>query len=145
MVFRPAVPGDAPELLRLNEAFNGPGGQTLAAVESALSTPGGERVFVAQEGDSLAGFCCCQVKRSFCYQEPACEVTEFFVDPPYRRQGAGRGLMAQVARLCRQLGVGEVTLLTGDDNLAAQAFYKDAGFSPSGELHMEADAGALQT
>lgn len=145
MVFRLAVPGDAPELLRLNEAFNGPGGQTPAGVEAALSHPGEERVFVAQAGDRLAGFCCCQLKRSFCYTEPACEVTEFFVDPPYRRQGVGRGLMAQVARLCGQQGVSEVALLTGDDNRAAQAFYSSMGFSLSGEVHMAAGLGSLQS
>ena len=141
MDFRPATPSDASELLRLNAAFNGPPSQTLAATREALAHPGAERVFVAQpcQGDRLAGFCCCQLKRSFCYPEPSCEVTEFYVDPPYRRQGVGRGLMAQVFRLCQEEGAAELSLLTGGDNQAAQAFYSSLGFRPSGELHMSSE------
>lgn len=137
-LFRPASPSDAPELQRLNIAFNGPPGQTLEDTEAALAMSGSEKVFVAQMDASnvLGGFCCCQVKYSFCYSRPSVEVTEFFVDPPCRRQGLGRGLMGQVSALCQKLGAEELTLLTGGDNVTAQAFYKSLGFAPSGELHM---------
>ncbi len=135
---RPACPGDAPELLRLNTAFNGPGDQTIEGIEKALKDPGGERVLVAQgaKGQGLLGFCCCQLKRSFCYREPVGEITEFYVDPAFRRQGVGRALLKEALCLCRAQGAEEITLLTGGDNLPAQALYAAGGFVPSGELHM---------
>lgn len=138
ITIRFAQPKDAPQLLRLNEAFNGPGDQTPEGIRTALEAPGPEQVFVAEaeESGALIGFCCCLLKRSFCYQEPSGEITEFFVDPAWRRQGAGRALLAFAVRFCESQRVSELTLLTGDDNFTAQAFYKSLGFSPTGELHM---------
>lgn len=139
--FRPASPGDAAGLVCLNAAFNGPSSRTPGQVAASLAAPGGERVFVAQaQGGGLAGFCCCQVKHSFCYEKPSVEVTELYVGEGFRRQGVGRGLMGCVFCLCRELGAEELTLLTGDDNLDAQAFYASLGFSPTGELHLGAEA-----
>lgn len=141
--FRPASPGDAAGLVRLNGAFNGPSDRTPSQVAESLASPGSERVSVAQAGEGnggrLAGFCCCQVKRSFCYARPSVEVTEFYVEGDCRRQGVGRGLMGCVFRLCQELGAEELSLLTGDDNLGAQAFYTGMGFSPTGELHLGAE------
>lgn len=138
VIIRPARPQDAPQLLRLNEAFNGPGDQTLQGISAALEAPGPERVFVAEAGEkgNLAGFCCCLLKHSFCYREPSGEITEFFVDPPWRRQGVGRALLECAIEFCRSQGVSELTLLTGEDNFTAQAFYKSLGFGPTGEQHM---------
>jgi len=135
---RPARPEDAPSLLRLNIEFNGPGEQTLDGVEKSLSLPGPEQVLVAEasEGNELVGFCCCLLKRSFCYREPSAEITEFYVDKSHRRQGIGRDLLKAAVALCKSCGACEITLLTGADNRAAQALYRGSGFAPSGELHM---------
>lgn len=136
---RPATPADAPGLMRLNIDFNGPGTQTTEGMAVALSAPSPELVLVAQqEGTSeLLGFCCCLLKNSLCYGEPSGEVTEFYVDPRYRRQGIGRALLMEAINQCQARGAQEITLLTGDDNLPAQALYTAGGFTPSGELHME--------
>lgn len=135
---RAASPQDALALMQLNAAFNGPGGQTLENIRAALQRPGPEYVLVAEaEGEELVGFCCCLLKSSFCYEAPTAEITEFFISPDYRRQGIGTRLLNTVLSLCRSRGAKEITLLTGDDNIPAQAFYKSLGFVPSGELHME--------
>ena len=135
IIFRAARPEDAPELKRLNEAFNGPGSMTEEAMAACLSSPGGERVFAAQAGDRLAGFCCCQIKRSVCYEDCSAELTELYVEPEFRRQGVASGLLDCFQRFCATQGVSEIMLLTGSDNRAARAFYEQAGYSLTGELH----------
>lgn len=134
-----ASPADAPALMRLNTDFNGPGTQTAEGMAASLSTSSPELVLVAQQEGTgeLLGFCCCLIKCSLCYGEPSGEVTEFYIDPLYRRQGIGRALLAEAVNQCRARGAQEITLLTGGDNLPAQALYTAGGFTPSGELHME--------
>lgn len=55
ITIRFAQPKDAPQLLRLNEAFNGPGDQTPEGIRAALEAPGPEQVFVA-EAEESGGF-----------------------------------------------------------------------------------------
>lgn len=133
--FRPAVPADAPELKRLNDAFNGPGAKTAVQMAGDLAAPKGERVFVAGIGKRLIGFCCCQVKHSFCYETDTVEITELYVMPKFRRLGVGKGLLREAAVFFAKQPIEALELLTGDDNLNAQEFYQVMGFSPSGELH----------
>ena len=52
ITIRFAQPKDAPQLLRLNEAFNGPGDQTPEGIRAALEAPGPEQVFVAEAEES---------------------------------------------------------------------------------------------
>lgn len=135
--FRPARPEDAAELWRLNTAFNGPGDKAPAEMAANLAAPGGELTFVAQGDRGLVGFCCCQVKRSWCYREPAAELTELYVEPGFRRMGVAKGLLALAEEACARLGAEALTLLTGEDNGPARGFYESQGFSPSGEVHYE--------
>lgn len=134
---RSARPDDAGELWRLNEAFNGSGEKTAAQMERDLSTRINERVFVAQCGERLIGFCCCQVKRSFCYETLTVELTELYVEPYARRQGVAGALLAAMQDSFLGEPVERFELLTGDDNAAARAFYESCGFSLSGEVHYE--------
>lgn len=134
---RPARPSDAAELWRLNEAFNGAGEKTAAQMERDLSILENERAFVAQCGEQLLGFCCCQVKRSFCYETLTVELTELYVEPSARRQGVARALLTAMQGSFSGEPVERFELLTGEDNAAARAFYERCGFSLSGEVHYE--------
>lgn len=134
---RPARPKDAAELWRLNEAFNGAGPKTVPQMEEDLAALTNECVFVAQSGERLIGFCCCQVKRSFCYETLAVELTELYVEPQARRRGVASALLAAMQNAFLEEPVEQFTVLTGEDNTAAQAFYERCGFSPSGEVHYE--------
>ena len=62
------------------------------------------------------------------YPEPYAELTELFVEEAYRRLGVGRALVAYAEQLARQSGAGELFILTGADNLPAQAFYRALGY-----------------
>lgn len=55
-------------------------------------------------------------------------IWEFHVDPAYRRQGVGRGLMAAMASLAREQGCRCITLEVQHTNVPAIFFYRSAGF-----------------
>ena len=99
---RLARPDDAEPLCLLNARFNGAGLCTAAQVRAALACPGSEVVAVCELDGTLAGFACAQVKRSFCYPRPTAEITELFVDAPFRRQGIARRLLAFLEAHCMQ-------------------------------------------
>ncbi|MDL2232855.1 GNAT family N-acetyltransferase [Ruminococcaceae bacterium OttesenSCG-928-L11] len=133
---RGAVPGDAAQLYQLNTLFNGPGSQSVEAMAATLSR-GGELVLVAAGADRLLGFCCGQLKESFCYSEPAGEITELYVRRECRRNGIARALIGAMGDALRQQGAEAVTLLTGADNFRARALYESCGYRTSGEVHYE--------
>lgn len=136
MEYRLAVPDDAEELRRLNEAFNGVDDVSASDIRRALCS-GREVVAVACENGTCAGFCCAQVHHSFCYAAPAAEITEMYIDPIYRRQGCGRKLLRFMEQqLIHTFGVDECHLLTGCGNLPAQALYQRAGYLEKREMYL---------
>ena len=134
---RRAVPADAPALAQLNLAFNGEGVASAAHIARSLTENPNELVFIALSGPEPAGFLCAQIKRSMCYNAPSAELTEMFVSEAHRRKGVATALIRALEAELRARNITEITLLTGDDNLPAQALYASLGFRPSGELHME--------
>jgi ribosomal protein S18 acetylase RimI-like enzyme len=131
---RQARPSDAGELLRLNELFNGPDLSGADGIAAALAENPDELVFVAEEGETLSGFICGRVYRSFCYREKNAEITELFVEARTRHGGVGTALISHMEARLRALGADEIHLYTGKDNRAAQAFYERAGYLPSPEI-----------
>lgn len=55
-------------------------------------------------------------------------ITSIAVDPPHRRQGAGRALMASALAHLAEHGVEEADLEVEVDNGAAQSLYEASGF-----------------
>ena len=135
MNVRLAVPADASALLRLNEAFNGPGLNDVSHIERALAENPQEIVCVAELDGEAVGFCCAQLFSSICYAEKSGEITELYVEPRARRMGLASGLMRLAERELVARGATELKLLTGDDNLAAQSLYESLGYERDGEVH----------
>ena len=137
-MIRLAVPEDAGELFRLNLEFNGPGDVDVLGIARALAGNRQELVVVSEEQGRLRGFACVQIKRSFCYARPVPEITEVYVEPGSRRRGLAAAMLAfaQEAYRWRYGLPGGFELLTGEDNLPAQALYQKLGFQPDGELHL---------
>lgn len=133
---RTALPEDAPALAAMNAAFNGDTGVTADEIRRSLAhSP--EIVVLALLDGSPAGFCCAQVHHSFCYPAPAAEVTEMFVREECRRKGCAAGMLRFLEALLRErFGADEMHLLTGTDNLPAQAAYRRAGFQAKREQYM---------
>ena len=134
---RRAVPADAAALELLNRAFNGDGIAPAAHIAASLASNPDEPVLIAHADNAPAGFICAQIKRSMCYNSPSAELTEMYVAPPHRRRGVASALIRALEAELTALGITEITVLTGDDNLPAQALYAATGYSPSGELHLE--------
>lgn len=131
---RLAQPVDAEELCRMNAEFNGPGLAPAEMIRDALSVDTGEIVAVAEFNGCLAGFCCAQVTRSFCYMEPSAELTELYVRADYRRRGCASWLVRFVEQICRARGAEQIRLLTGRRNLNAQKLYTALGYTPEDEI-----------
>lgn len=119
----------------MNEEFNGKGCNTVSTVKKSLEENGNEIVCLAEQEGRGAGFCCARVMRSVCYADAYAEITELYVRREHRRKGIGKGLISFVEELCRKrYGVEEFKLLTGADNLPAQALYKSMGYEKEDEV-----------
>ncbi len=129
---------DAPELARLNLAFNG-------VVESSDCLAGRlrhpQRVdhpILAEVDGRAVGFACLRLLPCVFYPEPYAELTELYVEPGWRRKGVARVLMAFAEDRACQSGARRLVLLTGPENLGAQAFYCSIGYV-LGDVEMEKD------
>lgn len=131
--FRRAVPEDAAEVEKLNRFFNGEGVSDAQIIETSLRNNKNEIVYVAEFAGRLVGFCCAQIMYSMCYRNPYGEISEFYVMEEYRRTGIGRTLLLLTEECIVQQGVKEFRLLTGEDNIIAQSFYRSCGYEPEKE------------
>ena len=61
--------------------------------------------------------------------EPYAELTDIYVDAPFRRHGVARALIAQIEAAARAAGASEVVIITGFDNEGAQAAYGASGYA----------------
>lgn len=129
---RMAVPDDAAELMAMNREFNGVDDISEDDVRAELAQ-GGELVAVADAGECLAGYCCAQKYKSFCYKNPVAELTELYVRGEFRHKGLASRLIACQLDALRAMGVDEVKVLTGADNATAQAVYRANGFAKQDE------------
>lgn len=138
---RLAAAGDAASLKILNEEFNGKGEATAESIESSLRENRQELVIVDEENGLLTGFLCVQLKKSFCYLEYMPEITELYVREAYRRKGIARAMLTFAETLLRAYPLSECGLLTGEENMPAQAVYRSLGYREDGELHFSKELG----
>ena len=134
---------DAPELQRLNNLFNDEGCNTLEGIRRSIKNNRQEIVCVAARDNKLVGFCCGQVFSSMCHATANGEVTEFFVQDEYRRQGIGRRLLAFLESELQARGVDNFRLLTGSGNFQARAFYASCGYVETQEMLLEKQGSSI--
>ncbi|MDR0838079.1 MAG: GNAT family N-acetyltransferase [Oscillospiraceae bacterium] len=135
MRIRLASAGDADELQKLNALFNGDDYYCNSpdGIAASLEENQQEIVCVAEEGDALVGFCCGQLFKSICYSVNYGEITELFVAEEYRRRGVAAKLIAFIEAEFQKRGANGFQLFTGEENAAAQAFYRSQGYSETSE------------
>ncbi len=127
---RVATAADANELARLNRLFNGVA-DSPAQLAARLADPRCvETPILAEVAGRPVGLAALRVVPGVFYAEPHAELTELFVEAPYRRLGVGRALVAYVERLALASGAKELWVQTGPANSAAQAFYQALGYAP---------------
>lgn len=134
ITYRIAGIGDAQELKRLNDAFNGKDYNSLEGIREALSREDAETVFVAEAGEKLYGFCCGQLLKSICYDVFYAEITEIYVEDASQKQGIGKGLLSYAEEWYRHQNIHDFQLFTGAENLNAQKFYKGQGYRRTDEI-----------
>ena len=134
-MIRLATADDAEQLLLLNEQFNGKSDTTIDYIKESLSNNKQEFVVVAEESGILVGFVCVQIIKSFCYSDVMAEITEVFVDEKHRRRKNASQMIAFAEMYCSQnYRLSEFKLLTGNDNLEAQAMYQSQGYQVEDEI-----------
>jgi ribosomal protein S18 acetylase RimI-like enzyme len=85
--------------------------------------------FLGEADGEPVGFACLRLVPHLQGDEPYAELTDIYVEPPYRRRGVARALLAHVEAAARAAGASEVVLITGFDNQDAQAAYRAVGYA----------------
>ncbi|MCL1858993.1 MAG: GNAT family N-acetyltransferase [Oscillospiraceae bacterium] len=134
MIIRKADICDIPDLIKLNDEFNGPG-VTLDWMKDSLMNSKNEVVFIAAVNDMVVGFICGIFWQSICYAEGFQGIImELFVNEKYRRKGLATKLVQALEKEFVNLNVSEVTLVTPITNTIGRYFYENCGYSDEKEM-----------
>ncbi len=86
-------------------------------------------VFVAMRGDAMVGFTQLYPMHSSVRTARTWILNDLYVDEKVRRSGAGRALLDAAATFARDDGAMGISLETMQDNAAARALYRAAGWN----------------
>jgi GNAT superfamily N-acetyltransferase len=125
---RNAAPADAPALARMNAAFNGVSDPAEQIAMRLAACADFETPILAELDGQAIGFACVRVVPCVLYAEPYAELTELYVERPYRHRGIGRALIERAEQLARARGAADMIIMTSVSNSAAQALYHSAGY-----------------
>src|ERR671935_1002585 len=129
LTIRQATPDDAPELARLLDLFDHMGATPEQIAARMLACQNVLTTFIGILDGQPVGFACLRLLPHLQGDEPYAELTDIYVDAPFRRQGVARVLIAQVEATARAAGASEVVIITGFDNEGAQAAYRASGYA----------------
>lgn len=124
-----ATPGDATELARMLDLFDSMGATPEQVAARMLACQNVLTTFIGEIDGQPAGFVCLRLIPHLQGDEPYAELTDIYVDAPFRRQGVARALIAQAEAVARAAGAGGVVIITGFDNAGAQAAYRASGYA----------------
>jgi ribosomal protein S18 acetylase RimI-like enzyme len=85
--------------------------------------------FISELDGHPVGFACLRLIPHLQGDEPYAELTDIYVDGPFRRRGIARALIEQVETTAQTAGATEVVIITGFDNEGAQAAYRASGYA----------------
>ena len=132
---RNATPEDVPRLVSLMDEFYAEAAYPLnhqRAAEAFVELLADERLgqiwFIQAESKDVG-----HVVITFCFSMEygglIAFVDDLFVQRPYRRAGLGMAALTEVRNFCIARRVRALFVETGQDNAAAQALYRRAGFA----------------
>jgi ribosomal protein S18 acetylase RimI-like enzyme len=126
---RQATPEDAAALAVLLDQFDG-AGATPAQVAARMQACGAVlTTCIAEVEGQMAGFACLQLVPQLQGDAPHAELTDLYVDPPFRRRGVARALMTKVEMIALAAGADDIVVITGFDNDGAQDAYHAQGYA----------------
>jgi ribosomal protein S18 acetylase RimI-like enzyme len=126
---RQATPADAAELAVLLDRFDGAGATPVQVAERMQACAHVLTTFVAVIEGTLAGFACLRLVPHLQGDAPYAELTDLYVDPPFRRRGVARALMSEAERVAIGAGADEIVVITGFENDSAQDAYHAQGYA----------------
>jgi ribosomal protein S18 acetylase RimI-like enzyme len=109
---RQATPDDVTELALLLDRFDGAGATPAQVAARMRACAHVLRLVPHLQGDA-----------------PYAELTDLYVDPPFRRRGVARALMTEVERVAEAAGADEIVVITGFENDGAQDAYRAQGYA----------------
>jgi GNAT superfamily N-acetyltransferase len=134
---RPAAEGDVPLVLRFIRAlaeYERLLHEVVATEEGLRETLFGARpaaeVVIAEEDGEPLGFALFFPSYSTFLAQPGIYLEDLYVRPEARGRGAGRALLAHLARLARERGCGRLEWWVLDWNESAVRFYRSLGAQP---------------
>ena len=129
LTLRQATPDDAAELARLLDLFDHMGAMPEQVAARMLACQNVLTTFIGELGRQPVGFACLRLIPHLQGDEPYAELTDIYVDAPFRRQGLAHALIAHVEEAARAAGAGGLVIITGFDNDGAQAAYRASGYA----------------
>jgi GNAT superfamily N-acetyltransferase len=99
------------------------------------------QLLLARDGGQVRGMVSLLWSVSTALGGPVAWLEDLVVAPEWRGQGLGRALVTAAVELCRERGLGRISLLTDDDNHRAQALYASLGFRASSMVPMRLQLG----
>jgi GNAT superfamily N-acetyltransferase len=129
LTVRQATPDDATDLANLLDRFDHLGARPEQVAARLLACRHVLTTFLGEMDGQPVGFACLRLVPHLQGDEPYAELTDIYVEAPFRRQGVARALIAQVEATARGAGAREVVIITGFDNDGAQAAYRTSGYA----------------
>lgn len=120
---------DAPEIARLNAAFNGSHEAAEAYAARFADETRVDFAVLALVGERAVGLANLRLVKPLFYPDCYAEITEMFVEEDFRRKGIGRALLAQAEEMARQAGARQMLILTDFYNDVAQSLYRAMGYT----------------
>ncbi|MDQ2998152.1 MAG: GNAT family N-acetyltransferase [Chloroflexota bacterium] len=124
-----ATPDDTTELARMLDLFDNMGATPEQVTARMLACQSVLTTFIGEMDGQPVGFACLRLVPHLQGDEPYAELTDIYVDAPFRRHGVGRALIAQVEAAAQAAGAGGLVIITGFDNEGAQAAYRASGYA----------------
>ena len=140
METRTATDADLDALARLFDLYRVFYGQAsdLTAARAFLAERlqrGESHLICAVEQERIVGFTQLYPSFSSVSMQAIWTLNDLFVDPDYRRGGAGRQLLVAARDHARQTGAIRLELSTGKDNTTAQSLYEANGWLRDDEYY----------
>jgi ribosomal protein S18 acetylase RimI-like enzyme len=126
---REATVDDAAEVARLMNQFDGTSATAEQVAVRMQACSSFLAIWLGLLDGQVAGYACLRVLPLLQGDEPYAELTDLYIDEPFRRRGVARALLLHVSEVAQTAGAREILLITGFTNVAAQAAYRGAGYA----------------
>jgi GNAT superfamily N-acetyltransferase len=126
---RQATAYDATALARMLDLFDHIGATPEQVVARMLACQSVLTTYLGEMDGQPVGFACLRLVPHLQGDEPYAELTDIYVDAPFRRHGVARALIARLEVAARAAGASEMVIITDFDNDVARAAYRASGYA----------------